>query len=429
MTYKETLDFLFGQLPAYHRIGKAAYKKDLGNIVVLDNYLGNPHKYYRTIHVAGTNGKGSVSHMLASILQEAGYKTGLYTSPHIRDFRERIKVNGRMIDEKVVVDFVGSNMPVLERIKPSFFEMTVAMAFSHFAGEKVDVAVIEVGLGGKLDSTNIIDPLLSVITNIGHDHMDLLGDSLVKIAREKAGIIKKGRPVVISESQDELEKVFMKRAKKTGSEICFADRMYECHLDNSGGIQAERVYEIAEIETKRIVKGISALKGDYQAANIKAVFAAYSILRNILNLSEKNLTDGIRNVVVNTGLEGRWQILRYNPLMICDTGHNMEGLSYVINQLQSLGKNRLHMVIGFVNDKDTGTVLPLFPDNATYYFTRASVPRAMDEITLFNEGSRHGLKGKPYRDVKSAVADALSNAGVDDLIFIGGSTFVVADIV
>lgn len=428
MTYSETIDFLYGQLPAYHRVGRAAYKNDLGNTLILDDHLGNPHKKYKTIHVAGTNGKGSVSHLIASVLQEAGYKTGLYTSPHIRDFRERIKINGKMIGEEEVVDFVQSNMSLLETIKPSFFEMTVAMAFNYFALGKVDVAVIEVGLGGRLDSTNIIDPVLSIITNIGHDHMDLLGDTLEKVAREKAGIIKKDRPLVISESQRESENIFIERAVETGSEIYFADRLYKCKLDNSYGIKPEREYEITETGTGHSVKAITSLRGDYQAANLIAVFSSYSVLKGVFNISGKNLIDGIRNVVVNTGLEGRWQVIGHDPLIICDTGHNLEGLRYVINQLLALKKQKIHMVIGFVTDKDTSAVFPVFPSDAVYYFTRASVPRAMDENLLMEEAAGYGLKGRSYGDVKSAAADALNNAGVNDVIFVGGSTFVVADI-
>ncbi len=428
MTYKETIDLLYGLLPAYHRVGRAAYKNDLGNTVLLDDHLGNPHKNYLTIHVAGTNGKGSVSHMIASVLQEAGYTTGLYTSPHIRDFRERIKINGRMIKEREVVDFVEGNMSIIESVRPSFFEMTVAMAFYHFAVCKVDVAVIEVGLGGRLDSTNIIDPMLSVITNIGHDHMDLLGDTLEKVAGEKAGIIKRGKPVVISESQAESESIFVRKAAETGSEIFFADRLFECHLDKSHGINPVREYRITEKGTGRETTGLTSLTGDYQAANIKAVFASFQVLKNLPGLTEAHLTEGIRNVVKNTGLEGRWQVIGHSPLVICDTGHNMEGLRYVIQQLTALQKEKLHIVIGFVNDKDTGTVLPLFPAEAVYYFAKASVPRAMNANELLNAAARYNLKGNSYGDVRSALADAMNNAGAKDVIFVGGSTFVVADI-
>ncbi|HKK42340.1 MAG TPA: folylpolyglutamate synthase/dihydrofolate synthase family protein [Bacteroidales bacterium] len=428
MTYEETIEFLYGQLPAYHRVGKAAYKDDLGNTVILDDHLGRPHKKYMKIHVAGTNGKGSVSHMIASVLQEAGYRTGLYTSPHIRDFRERIRINGKMIAEQDVIDFVQDNMSILEEVHPSFFEMTVAMALNYFAVNRVDVAIIEVGLGGRLDSTNIIDPVLSVITNIGHDHMDLLGDTLEKVAGEKAGIIKRGRPVVISESQPESENVFKARAAEKDSAIFFADRMFSCRLDNSYGLNPERKYEIIETATGRITQGVTSLTGDYQAANLKAVFASFAVLRDFFKLGKNHLLKGVRNVVVNTGLEGRWQVVAHNPLVICDTGHNPEGLKYVINQLASLNKDKLHVVAGFVSDKDTDSVLPLFPADAIYYFTKASVPRAMDELILMKAGAAYGLRGKAYSNVGSALSAALNNAGVNDVIFVGGSTFVVADI-
>ncbi len=427
MTYTQTIEFLYSQLPAYHRIGKAAYKNDLNNTIVVDNYLGNPHLKYRTIHVGGTNGKGSVSHMIASILQEAGYKTGLYTSPHLKDFRERIKVNGEMIPKREIVTFVTNNKIIIESLKLSFFEMTVAMALAYFAKSEVDVAVIEVGLGGRLDSTNIIDPVLSVITNVGHDHMDLLGNTLEKIATEKAGIIKAGRPVIISETQPESEGVFFAKAEENGSEIYFADKRFACRLGENTGPSEERNYYITDLITNKEYKGKTVLTGDYQAANLKAVYAAFDHIRSVFRLSDNNLRDGIRNVVVNTGLRGRWQILNSKPLTICDTGHNREGLKYVMDQIKKVHKSNLHMIIGFVNDKDLTLVLPLFPTEAIYYFTRASVPRALDEMILMDESAKYGLRGDCYPDVKTALAHALRNAGKSDMIFIGGSTFLVAD--
>ena len=427
MTYEETLEFLFSQLPAYHRIGKAAYKHDLCNTIALDNYLGNPHLKYQSIHVAGTNGKGSVSHMIASILQEAGYRTGLYTSPHLKDFRERIRVDGEMIPQNEVTSFVKNHREIIENIRPSFFEMTVALALAFFAKSKVDIAVIEVGLGGRLDSTNIINPLLSVITNIGHDHMDLLGDTLGKIAIEKAGIIKKSVPVVISETQIETSEVFIARAAESGSEIEFADQNFSCLLEEIGDISGRREYIIRDERRKESFKGITVLGGDYQSKNLKAVYQVFKSLRGILNYSDENIKNGISKVIMNTGLSGRWQILGHDPLTVCDTGHNKEGLEYVMNQIKRIPKSGLHMVIGFVNDKDLSSILPLFPKDASYYFARASVPRALDEKILMIKAGEYGLKGSCYSDVKTAVKKAAENASGTDMIFIGGSTFVVAD--
>ncbi|HEX2969533.1 MAG TPA: folylpolyglutamate synthase/dihydrofolate synthase family protein [Bacteroidales bacterium] len=427
MNYSETLEFLFSQLPAYHRIGKAAYKNNLDNTLRFDEHLGNPHKKFKSIHVAGTNGKGSVSHMTASILQEAGYKTGLYTSPHLRDFRERILINGCMIPRDEVVDFVSRNMDLISEIQPSFFEMTVALAFDYFAREKVDVAVIEVGLGGRLDSTNIITPVISVITNIGHDHMDLLGDTFEKIAAEKAGIIKEGVPAVVGETQPETKEVFLARADNMHSVVSFADREFACSLSEESYLTGERKYIITDLKNKTKSEGITVLGGDYQIRNIATVFETFKSLQGVFEFSEKNITDGIRNVIKNTGFSGRWQILSQKPLMICDTGHNREGLEYVVKQLGRISSAKLHIVIGFVSDKDISTVLPLFPERADYYFTRASVTRALDENILLQKAATHGLKGNSYPTVKAAVDDALKNASDEDTIFIGGSTFVVAD--
>jgi len=429
MTYSQTLEFLFSQLPAYHRIGKAAYKNDLKNTISLDNYFNNPHLKYRTIHIAGTNGKGSVSHMIASILQEAGYKTGLYTSPHLKDFRERIKVNGEMIPENDVVKFVTKHRNIIEIIKPSFFEMTVAMAFKYFAECHVDVAVIEVGLGGRLDSTNIINPVLSIITNIGHDHMDLLGDSFEKIAVEKSGIIKRKIPVLISETQPETEKIFLNKANESESPICFADKIFSCNLIKTDTMPGERKYLMTELSANLTYEGTISLGGDYQSKNLQAVFAAFDNLKEVFNISEKDITDGIRNVVRNTGLYGRWQILSTVPLTICDTGHNLEGLEYVVDQINRIPKSALHIVLGFVKDKDLGSVLPLFPVDALYYFTKASVPRALNEVDLKSEAEKYGLNGMSFPDVKTALSSARKNAKNSDMIFIGGSTFVVAEVV
>ena len=429
MTYTQTLEFLFSRLPAFHRIGKAAYKNDLKNTIMLNDYFGSPHLKYPTIHIAGTNGKGSVSHMIASVLQEAGYKTGLYTSPHLKDFRERIKINGKMIPENHVVKFVAKHKVILESMEPSFFEMTVAMAYNYFAESNVDVAVIEVGMGGRLDSTNIITPVLSVITNIGHDHMDLLGDTLQKIAVEKAGIIKERVPVLISETQLETKDVFIKKANESHSGISFADKMFSCDLKRNDNINSERRYLISELSGNLKIEGKTFLGGDYQARNLQAVFAVFEILSDVFEVSGKNITEGIKKVVINTGLKGRWQILSTAPLTICDTGHNREGLEYVLDQLNRIPKSALHIILGSVNDKDLGSVLPLFPSNAHYYFTKAKVPRALDEVSLKSEAEKYGLIGKCFTDVATALKCARDNAKRSDLIFIGGSTFVVAEVI
>ena len=427
MNYKQTLEFLYSQLPAYHRIGKAAYRNDLHNSLEFDKYLGRPHSGYRTIHIAGTNGKGSVSHMIASVLMEAGFKTGLYTSPHLKDFRERIKVNSKMIPKQSVTGFVERHSAFIMTLKPSFFEMTVAMAFDYFAKAKVDIAVIEVGLGGRLDSTNIINPVLSVITNIGHDHMDLLGDTIEKVAGEKAGIIKKAVPVVIGETQEGTTNIFINKAVETGSEISFADQNYSCVLEETGYLSGKRVYYIKDKISGKSFKGEIGLEGDYQSKNLQTVLQAISVLRGSFNLTDKLIQDGIGKVVTNTGIMGRWQIIGRKPLIICDTGHNKEGLEYVTGQIARIRYKRLHMVLGFVSDKDLSAVLPLFPHAATYYFTRASVPRALDEKILMTQASRWNLNGECFPDVKSAVVAARANASANDLIFIGGSTFIVAE--
>jgi dihydrofolate synthase/folylpolyglutamate synthase len=427
MNYDQTLQFLYSRLPAYHRIGKAAYKSDLGNTLALDEYLGHSHTKFRTIHVAGTNGKGSVSHMIASVLMEAGYKTGLYTSPHLKDFRERIRVNGKMIPRSAVTGFVKQHGRFLTLLEPSFFEMTVALAFSYFAECSVDVAVIEVGLGGRLDSTNIVNPVLSVITNIGHDHMDLLGDTIEKIAGEKAGIIKDNIPVVISETQAEVRPVFLSRAKRSHSRIYFADQNYLCNLAEFDILKRNRNFIVKELSGDTFCEGSTPLGGDYQSANIQAVYQSFKVLAGTFGVNGKNILDGIRKVTSNTGLMGRWQILSRKPLIICDTGHNREGLEYVVRQLGKIPKTKLHIVLGFVSDKDLRSVLPLFPADAVYYFTRAAVPRALDEKLLKLEAGKFGLTGNSFPDVKTALRAARSNAADTDMIFIGGSTFIVAE--
>lgn len=427
MTYKETVDYLFSMLPAYHRVGKPAYKGNLDNTLLLDSYFGHPHQRFRSVHIAGTNGKGSVSHMTASVLQEAGYRTGLYTSPHLKDFRERIRVNGEMIPEREVVCFVEQHDGLIRSIKPSFFELTVAMAFDWFARTGVDAAVIEVGMGGRLDSTNIITPVLSVITNIGHDHMEFLGDTLEAVAGEKAGIIKEGVPVVIGETQAETRDVFLKRAEEMHAPIIFADSRFSCNLGEIFSNSSMRQYALTSLNDGITLRGETPLGGLAQQRNLQTAAAVTESLSEAFGLSRDHFIRGVRGVVENTGLMGRWQVLSRLPLTVCDTGHNREGLEYVMRQVMETPKENLHMVIGFVNDKDLSSVLPLFPKNATYYFTRASVPRALDENLLMAAAGGYGLSGRAFHTVKEAVEAARTAAGPRDMIFIGGSTFVVAD--
>ncbi len=429
MTYKETTDYLYSLLPAFHRIGKAAYKGDLNNTTELDAYFGHPHKKFRTIHVAGTNGKGSVSHMLASILQEAGYRTGLYTSPHLRDFRERIRLDGHMISEEEVITFVEKHDMIIRKIEPSFFELTVAMAFDFFARMEADVVVVEVGMGGRLDSTNIITPELSVITNIGHDHMEFLGDTLAAVAGEKAGIIKEGVPVVIGETQSETVDVFSAKAAQMNAPVSYADREFLCSLGKMNDKNGVREYKLQDLQTRITTSGTTPLGGLAQQKNIQTVAAAVNVISAPFGLTRDHFVNGIANVINNTGLMGRWQVLSYSPLTVCDTGHNREGLEYVVRQISTTRKKKLHMVIGFVNDKDLSLVLPLLPRDATYYFTRASVPRALDEKVLMAEAEKYGLYGASYSSVAGALEAAKCSAGADDMIFIGGSTFVVAEVV
>ena len=426
MNYQQTTQYLFSQLPMYQRVGKAAYKADLNNTHALDEHFSHPHRQFRTIHIAGTNGKGSTSHMLCSILMEAGYKVGLYTSPHLIDFRERIRVNGKPIAEKDVIAFVADNKGIFERIKPSFFEMTVALAFKYFADEKVDVAAIEVGLGGRLDSTNIINPDLSVITNIGLDHTDLLGDTLQKIATEKAGIIKPNTPVVVSEKQLEVTSIFEAVAKTNNAPIVFACNKFR--VENStvnNGYQTITVRSITD-SSERIFS--LDLMGSYQTRNVIGVLAAIDQLQLIgYKVSPKDIALGLQKVVDNTGLMGRWQTIDREPLTICDTGHNVDGITHIVKQIKSTPYNKLHIVFGMVGDKNIDGVLQLLPKDATYYFTRPSIPRAMDEAQLAHRATLYDLHGGVFSDVKSAIVAARKTAKPNDLVFIGGSTFIVAD--
>ena len=406
MRYQEAIDFLYATAPMFQNIGKQGYKTGLENTFLLDNHFGSPHTKFKTIHIAGTNGKGSTSHLLSAILQKAGYRVGLYTSPHLKDFRERIKINGEMISKRKVSDFIAENQNLIRKISPSFFEITTAMAFNYFAEEKVDIAVIEVGLGGRLDCTNIISPLLSIITNISLDHTDMLGDTIEKIAEEKAGIIKPHTPVVIGETQDGSFEVFLRKAKEQNSPIYFADTF-----------QADT--PLPECQ----------LKGIYQTKNSRTVLQAIEELREIgLQISENNIQDGFLNVVDLTGLMGRWQTIGHNPTIVCDTGHNEAGISFIVEQLKKESYRRLHIVFGMVSDKKRDKIYKLLPKDAIYYFTKASIPRALDERSLRAEAREYGLQGKSYSSVKRALSAAKSAASEDDFIYVGGSTFIVAEV-
>ncbi len=404
MNYQETLDWLFVQLPMYQRQGAAAYKKDLSNTLLMSERLQHPENNFKSIHVAGTNGKGSTSHMLASVLQEAGYKVGLYTSPHLKDFRERIKINGKEITEKYVVDFVAEQKTFFETNFLSFFEMTVGLAFQYFSDEKVDIAIIEVGLGGRLDSTNIVMPEVSVITNIGLDHTQFLGDTLKKVAFEKGGIIKFNIPVVVGEFQKETFPVFKEIAKVKNADLFLASELVKENYD-------------------------SDLIGAYQKHNIKTVIQAIKLIRTKgFLVSETDLKNGLKKVVENTGLLGRWQLLQENPKVICDTAHNKEGLLYTMEQLKKESFVKLHIVLGVVNDKDLAAVLPLFPKNANYYFCKPDLGRGLDAHELKSAARGFGLNGEVFLSVNQAYKNALKNATTEDCIYVGGSTFVVAEI-
>ena len=405
--YQKTLNWLFKQLPMYQREGSAAYKADITNTVELCDYLGNPENKFRTIHIAGTNGKGSTAHMLSSIFQEAGYRTGLYTSPHLKDFRERIKLNGQMMPKEDVVEFIQTNKSFFKRKNLSFFEMTVGLAFDFFAKKEVDIAIIETGLGGRLDSTNVITPLLSVITNIGLDHTMFLGDTLEKIASEKAGIIKQGIPIVIGQTQtNEITEVFEAKAINNESKIYFADK-----LD-----------WLPKYETD--------LKGKYQELNVNTAIATVKVLQlQGENIKDSHIANGLSNVVFNTGLQGRWQKLLDKPVVICDTAHNKEGLEIVMGQLKEQQYDKLHVVLGMVNDKNIEEALGLFPTEAIYYFCKADIPRALGALELAKIAIKLGLNGQVYSSVREAYVSALETASVNDFIYIGGSTFVVAEVV
>ncbi|MCM1554420.1 MAG: bifunctional folylpolyglutamate synthase/dihydrofolate synthase [Bacteroides sp.] len=418
---------MYHSLPMFQRIGAAAYKPNLKNTEQMMEALNHPYRRFKTIHVAGTNGKGSCSHLLASVFQAAGYKTGLYTSPHLRDFRERIRVNGQMISQNAVVDFYERNKEMFAKVKASFFEMTVAMAFDHFAQEQVDIAVIEVGMGGRLDSTNVITPRLSLITNISFDHMQFLGDTLPKIAAEKAGIIKEGVPVVVSESQLAVHPVFSRFAKEKNAPILFADTVFSLQNVRNEGLSFS--FDVLKYG-QPYLSGLSCdLAGDrYETKNLIGVFAALDILKQEFDLPESAIAHGIAHAAQDTGLMGRWQCLGKNPLVFCDTGHNEAGIRLVLQQISKIDYKRLHIVWGMVKDKDISTILGLLPVSAAYYFCKAPQERALPVKDLQEAAEKHGLHGKGYDSVPLALESARKQAGKDDLIYVGGSTFVVAEI-
>lgn len=427
VTYQQTIDYLFSRLPMFSRIGAAAFKKDLTNTITLCKYLDDPHQKFKSIHVAGTNGKGSVSHMLAAILQTAGYKVGLYTSPHLKDFRERIKINGKEVSEEFVIGFTEKMKPLIEEIEPSFFEITVAMAFDFFAKEKVDIAVIEVGLGGRFDSTNIITPELSVITNIGWDHMNILGDSLEKIAFEKAGIIKKNIPVVIGEFLPETKPVFEKVAAEKKAII-----HYPKQNRNALSWEWQNHELIIEIEEKGKTdhkKYHLDLPGIYQSKNLLTVLEACSVLRDMkYNIDESHIKTGLQKTKKLTGLHGRWEIIHEHPTIVLDVGHNEDGIKQIIQQLELTTYHKLHIIIGLVKDKEVEKVLSLLPHSAHYYFTQAQIPRALAAEVLQSKGKSENLEGEVYPDVNTAIKAAKANAHKDDLILVCGSVFLVGEV-
>lgn len=431
MNYQQTVDYLFSQLPMFQRVGASAYKADLDNTIAICKLLGNPEHKFKSIHVAGTNGKGSTSHMLASVFQSAGLKVGLYTSPHLKDFRERIKINGTLIPEEFVVDFIANYKTDFEKIQPSFFEMTVGLAFDYFAKENIDIAVIEVGLGGRLDSTNVIQPEVSVITNISFDHMALLGNTIGKIALEKAGIIKSEVPVVIGETQADSKTVFINAAIDKNTSLVFADQKYK--VKNVRQVIAENNLLKMDIEKEGILiyKDLeSELLGLYQQKNIATVLSVIEILNQKgFQLSEDIIREGIKNVISQTGLLGRWQILSRQPFVIADTGHNESGIQEVLAQIKLTHYDHLHFVLGVVSDKDITKILSLLPVNASYYFCKAAIPRALPEKDLLLQAKAFGLMGAAYPSVKDALAAAKKQASENDLVFVGGSTFTVAEVV
>jgi dihydrofolate synthase/folylpolyglutamate synthase len=430
MNYSEALEWLYTQLPMYQRIGAAAYKADLNNTIKLCNHFGNPQNGFSSIHVAGTNGKGSTSHMLAAVLQESGYKVGLYTSPHLKSFTERIRINGKEIEENFVTSFVENNKDFFASFDPSFFEITVAMAFSYFEKEKVDIAVIETGLGGRLDSTNIITPVLSIITNIGLDHQNLLGETLEKIAVEKAGIIKKGVPVIVGEYQEEISHVFVQKAKEENADIRFASEILEFKKTEIIQLGDQYFQSLDYSKGQKKINILTDQLGVYQKNNCRTVLVAIDELFKLgFEISEIAFCDGLQNVSGLTGLRGRWEILGYSPKIIADTGHNIDGMKQIVSQISQQKFDKLRMVIGFVNDKSITEILEILPSHAIYYFTQAKLPRAKSASELQAEANLVGLVGNFYEDSREALNQAKKDSSADDLIFIGGSTFVVAELI
>jgi len=423
MNYSDTLEFLYSSLPMYQRIGQAAYKSDLETTIRLDNHFGNPHLNYRTVHIAGTNGKGSVSHMLASILQAGGLKTGLYTSPHYIDYRERIRINGKKISEQYVTDFVNINIEKIRELNPSFFEMTAAMAFEYFKDEKVDIAVVETGMGGRLDSTNIINPLVSVITNIGLDHTRFLGETHEEIAAEKAGIIKKNTPVVIGQSQAGTKDVFIKQAAAAESDIYFADKKYSLVQNEAKHDFYFQVYDTYRDGNPYLKELKTDMLGNFQGLNIITVLQ----VAEILGLNQESVIKGLGNVKGNTGFMGRWQVIDKSPFVVCDSAHNAEGIKLSVEELMKMKARELHIVFGMVNDKDADRILKILPAGARYYFTRATVPRAMDTSVLSSKAGEYKLEGSSFDSVYPAFLSAIKHADKEDIIYIGGSSFIVAD--
>lgn len=428
MNYADTTNWMFNKFPMYQKIGAKAYKPDLGNITELLDFIGNPQNTFKTVHVAGTNGKGTVSHTLASIFQECGYKTGLYTSPHLLDFRERIRINGQMIPKQNVIDFIGDNKAKFEEMQLSFFEMATGMAFDYFAKEKVDIAIIEVGLGGRLDSTNVIKPELSVITNISLDHVSMLGNTLEEIAVEKAGIIKPNTPVVIGETQPETKQVFVEKAQACDAPIYFADEIVDCDKIHIESLDYQK-FDIWKNNELYIEAVEFPLLGYYQKKNLATVICAVDILKEKFNIETKDIINGLEFVVKNTNLMGRWQVLCRQPLVIADTGHNVGGIKEIVMQLSDMSFRKLHFVLGCVNDKDIDGILMLLPHYADYYFCKADIPRGLDANILAEKAFKAGLHGNVYESVQQAYNSALNNAHFDDVVFIGGSNFTVAEVI
>ena len=422
MTYEETIEYLYNSVPMFQKVGAVAYKEGLYNTIMLDEHFGRPHTKYKTIHIAGTNGKGSCSHTIAAILQASGYKVGLYTSPHLKDFRERIRVNGESIGKDYVVDFVENERCFFEPLQPSFFELTTALAFKYFAERNVDIAVVEVGLGGRLDCTNIITPILSIITNISFDHTQFLGDTLDKIAKEKAGIIKNGIPIIIGESVKETRPVFIEKAAECGSLITFAEESNEvikAEPNNDGGIT---------YDTKSFGTFNGELGGIYQVKNTATVLCAANVLKTLgIRINDDDVHKGFANVSESTGLLGRWQKVKVKPTVVCDTGHNVGGWMYLSRQLKAQQCKKMRIVFGMVDDKDITTVMSLLPKDAIFYFTKADNKRAINEKEVMRIGTQLQLNAQCYPDVKSAYDSALKDADKDDFIFVGGSSYIVAD--